>query len=66
MESHQQPYLEHLGVCINCLAKRSLIESPYYWLSLTACWLGIKISNMIFELGMEIGIAADNQIEKQG
>jgi hypothetical protein len=33
---------------------------------LTACWLEIKISNMIFELGMEIGIAADNQIEKQG
>ncbi|MGW8222434.1 MAG: hypothetical protein ACWGP1_09845 [Syntrophobacteria bacterium] len=66
MASHQQPYLEHLEVCINCLAKRSLIESSYYWLSLTAYWLGIKISNMIFELGMEIGIAADNQIEKQG
>ena len=65
MESHQRSYRENVDVCMNRPDKRSLIEASYNWLCFTACRLGIKMSTVTFELGFEIGIAADNQMENK-
>ena len=57
--------LRTLGSLYELTDKRSLIEASYNWLCFTACRLGIKMSTVIFELGFEIGIAADNQMENK-